>query len=244
MKWLDQTRDRLIKWTEHPIHDVTMGTLTIIWIMSLLVQLLSQSDPLAKRVDDFIYIVFVCDFLFRFLISRKRIAFVRQNWIEAVSILPFGLIAQSARFLLILRIFIAIKRFFSHIRDAFLVHGLFSVLIGTILFVCTMGLSVFYLEPETFKHSIENAIWWSFVTATTVGYGDFYPVTQWGRLIGVILMFSGMGMVGIASGMMSNYFVSVNREKVLKSPDVKKQSHWTKRRKYHERNVRNKAMVR
>jgi voltage-gated potassium channel len=45
-------------------------------------------------------------------------------------------------------------------------------------------------------HSFPDALWWSFVTVTTVGYGDMFPVTFTGRVIAVVLMLAGIGLFG------------------------------------------------
>jgi voltage-gated potassium channel len=50
-------------------------------------------------------------------------------------------------------------------------------------------------NPEANLTSAGDAVWWVFVTITTVGYGDFYPTTEWGRIIGVVVMFCGIATV-------------------------------------------------
>ena len=50
-------------------------------------------------------------------------------------------------------------------------------------------------NPEANLTSAGDAVWWVFVTITTVGYGDFYPTTKWGRIIGVVVMFCGIATV-------------------------------------------------
>lgn len=54
--------------------------------------------------------------------------------------------------------------------------------------------------------SYRDAAWWSVVTLTTVGYGDIYPVTTTGRLMGVVLMLSGLGVLGVLAGALASFF--------------------------------------
>ena len=53
-----------------------------------------------------------------------------------------------------------------------------------------------------------DALWWAFVTITTVGYGDYYPVTAAGRVVAAILMIGGIGMFGAYTGYMANLFLA------------------------------------
>ena len=53
----------------------------------------------------------------------------------------------------------------------------------------------------------EDAIWWSYVTITTVGYGDKFPVTTEGRIIGSILMTTGVGIFGTFTALVSSWFI-------------------------------------
>ena len=53
-----------------------------------------------------------------------------------------------------------------------------------------------------------DAIWWGIVTITTVGYGDFYPVTLAGRLTGVFVMFAGIGIIGALASILASMLVS------------------------------------
>jgi voltage-gated potassium channel len=53
----------------------------------------------------------------------------------------------------------------------------------------------------------EDAIWWSYVTITTVGYGDKFPITTEGRIIGAMLMTAGVGIFGTFTALVSSWFI-------------------------------------
>lgn len=76
------------------------------------------------------------------------------------------------------------------------------MLILVIIVITVFGTIIHMIEPETFP-TIFEGVWWAIVTAATVGYGDFAPVTFLGRLIGMLLIFIGVGLV-------STYFVTIS----------------------------------
>ncbi|WP_329454986.1 potassium channel family protein [Streptomyces sp. NBC_01497] len=55
--------------------------------------------------------------------------------------------------------------------------------------------------------SYPRALWWSLETATTVGYGDLYPVTLWGRIIAGVVMLVGISLFGILTAALATWFV-------------------------------------
>ena len=57
-------------------------------------------------------------------------------------------------------------------------------------------------------------MWWAVTTMTTVGYGDRFPVTTEGRLVGVFLMIAGIGVFGSFSGLVASWFLSPRRQEV------------------------------
>lgn len=61
--------------------------------------------------------------------------------------------------------------------------------------------------PRATITSFPLAVWWSIETATTVGYGDMYPVTAWGRVIACVVMFVGIALFGIVTAALATWFV-------------------------------------
>jgi len=95
--------------------------------------------------------------------------------------------------------------------------GLFLLLIFSVLTYYVEKNNVNYIESNGVKivdnenssniRNFGDSIWWTFVTSTTVGYGDYYPVTTVGRFIGVLLMFFGISLVGIITGNFASILV-------------------------------------
>ena len=63
------------------------------------------------------------------------------------------------------------------------------------------------LEPRTVNHSFLDGLWWALVTVSTVGYGDVVPQTTAGRLLAVVLMVSGLGLLSTLTAAIGAYFV-------------------------------------
>ena len=65
---------------------------------------------------------------------------------------------------------------------------------------------MYYIErsaqPEVFEN-IGDGIWWAIITFATVGYGDIYPITPLGKLLGCIICLVGVAMVAIPTGIIS-----------------------------------------
>jgi len=75
------------------------------------------------------------------------------------------------------------------------------------------------LEPETFR-SIGLAFWWAMSTVSTVGYGDVVPVTTEGRLIGTLLMLTGIGLIPIVTSVAVS-ILTAKRARIDRDEDLR-----------------------
>ena len=73
---------------------------------------------------------------------------------------------------------------------------------------CRAGILVESANPDRSIKNASDAIWWGFVTVTTVGYGDRLPVTDAGRVIGTILLFAGIALFSVLAGIIANAFLA------------------------------------
>ncbi|WAA11815.1 potassium channel family protein [Fervidibacillus halotolerans] len=87
------------------------------------------------------------------------------------------------------------------------------MIIVTIL-LSLFGLIIHWIEPEQFP-SLFDGIWWAIITSSTIGYGDYIPVTPWGRIVTIVLILAGVGFL-------STYFAALATVVVRKQNKITK----------------------
>jgi voltage-gated potassium channel len=82
----------------------------------------------------------------------------------------------------------------------------------TILFFGSVSVLHFERQhPESTIHDGHDAVWWAVVTMTTVGYGDYVPVSRQGQWVGMIMMIGGVGLFAVLSGYLASWLVDGGR---------------------------------
>jgi voltage-gated potassium channel len=94
----------------------------------------------------------------------------------------------------------------------FIFVELFLIIFGSVL---TPLLEIPY-QPQAPIDNFNDALWWSIITVTSVGYGDMYPLSAGGRVIGSLLAISGVVVFGVAISILSIYFTQKKEEYSLK----------------------------
>lgn len=108
------------------------------------------------------------------------------------------------------------------LRDFVNTNGFIYAIYISAITVVLGGVGIYYLEYNQVSISFGDSLWWSFVTASTVGFVDMAPETGAGRLIAVVLMIVGIGFVGMLTGIITTYFLNFRRssENAIEIPKV------------------------
>jgi len=91
---------------------------------------------------------------------------------------------------------------------------IFVVILLLIIFSSLMYFIEKEAQPEAFS-SIPEAMWWGIITLTTVGYGDVYPITPLGKIIGALIAFLGIGIFALPAGILASGLVEIVRRKEM-----------------------------
>ncbi|MBP7808113.1 MAG: ion transporter [Bacteroidia bacterium] len=193
-------------------------------LIALLVDTIFKLPPevskLLNYIDNIICAVFLFDFMVRFKKAESKLAFMKWGWIDLVASIPTfdfmraGRLLRVIRLIRLIRAFRSTKHIVQHVFKNKIQGTLTSVAIIAVLMLLFSSVAILQFEtaPDSNIKTAEDAIWWSYVTITTVGYGDKYPVTTEGRIIAVILMTVGVGLFGTFTAFVSSWFVKSNQE--------------------------------
>jgi voltage-gated potassium channel len=190
-------------------------------IFNLVIIILPGIDPILKGVvhilDLFLSMIFIADFLYRLFTAESRFGYFFKNWgwADLLASLPFQQV-KIFRIFRIIRVFrllrsFGIKNMLYDLRDNRAGSALYIAVFMVILVLEFAGTAIIAIEgnlPDANIKTASDAIWWGFVTITTVGYGDRYPVSNSGRFVGMLVMMLGVGLFGVLTGFLANAFLA------------------------------------
>ena len=207
-------------------YELFIGALSILSIVNLILMAVVRNDASLETVlmiiNAIMFPIFLGDFLYRFFTAKDRAHYFFRGfgWADLLSSLPF----QQVKIFRVFRIWRVIRLFMEfgvrNLVREFVTHRAENALLTVgFLVLCVLefgSLAVLSAERASPNANITNAsdaIWWAYVTITTVGYGDRYPVTNWGRIVGIFVMTAGVGLFGTLSGFLANSFLTPPKPK-------------------------------
>ena len=199
-------------------------------ILMLPLLLIPEFFDLSQAAEDgllfgewFIWTAFAMELAVKTYLSSNRRKYLVDHWYDVVIVVvPFLRPLRILRSMRVLRATRAARlisygvRLLREARIMVTSHGLhYAVLIATVLFFSLAGVALVF-ERDAADGNIRDygsALWWGIATITTVGYGDYFPVTTEGRAISVFLMLLGISLFSLVTASIAAMFVQPGAEK-------------------------------
>jgi voltage-gated potassium channel len=199
-------------------YELFISGLSVLSIVNLILYIIVPDptvDMVVRIMDGILGLIFLGDFTYRLITARSKpeYFFRQMGWADLLASLP-----GQFKILRLFRIFRAgrllrayggkrmIKNFVSNRGGS----ALLSMIFLMILILEFGGVAILLVESQSPDANIKNAfdvLWYIYVTVTTVGYGDRYPVTNAGRLIGVVILTIGVGLFGTLTAFLAHIFI-------------------------------------
>ncbi|QWC85303.1 potassium channel family protein [Nocardioidaceae bacterium] len=208
--------------------EIPMLVLAVVFVAAYAWQVVDQGlSSSTERLLEYVvwgtWMAFVVDYGVRLAVSRDRLRYFKQHWYEVpIVVLPMLRPLRLLQLLVFVRV---INRGAAHAASRAATYigmaAVIAVLIG--------ALAVLDAEQDAAGANITsfgNALWWACVTVTTVGYGDFFPITVTGRLVALGLMVFGVALIGALTATVAAWLVGQvgeEREAELEAEDDARQ---------------------
>ncbi|WP_421735388.1 ion transporter [Cellulomonas sp.] len=202
-------------------YEIFIGALSLLSIFNLVLVAVARGDGDLQNVllamNAIFSVVFLLDFTYRLTTapSRKDYVFRHFGWADLLASLPLA----QLKFLRIFRL-VRVFRLMQGVGGRSVLRtlvrdragsALFTLLLTGILVLQFGSLTILRVEvdaPDANITTASDSLWYTVVTISTVGYGDQYPVTTAGRIVGAIIIVVGVGIFGTFTGYLANLFLT------------------------------------
>ena len=194
----------LAEWEERS--STPMFVASVLYLLAFAAPIMSTRiqepyDGYLNIIQMILWGLFAADYCIRLYLAPRRLYFITHNLMNlAIVLLPAWRIVSF-----LAMIHLTANRQYKRLSE--LAVKLFGY---TAIFIIMFALAIYSVEssePGAMIRDLPTAYWWTFTTLATVGYGDVYPVTGIGRVIAVVVMLYGVGMVAVATGALASWII-------------------------------------
>lgn len=203
-----------------------MLVLAFVWLALLVVELTRGESPLFDVLGALIWVVFILDFAVKLVLAPKKAAYLKNNWLTAISLLIPALrivrafrvfrilrLARAGRGLRFVRVVSSLNRGMKALGASLSRRGFGYVLALTVLvvFAGAAGMYAFEKEAAGGPDGYGEALWWTAMVMTTMG-SQYWPQTVEGRGLCVGLALYAFGVFGYVTATLATFFVGRDAE--------------------------------
>jgi voltage-gated potassium channel len=202
-------------------YDLAIVVLSAFVLLALAITTLTSIQGPIRTVLEYadyaVCAVFLGDFVHRLKTASSRKRYMLESgWLDLISSIPtipafrLGRLTRLFRAFKVFRGIRSAKHLADHLMKSRVESTVSMMLLVAFLAVILAAVAVLQFETDLGSNILtaEDALWWAYATVITVGYGDRYPVTTEGRLVGAVLMIVGIGVYGVITGISAAWFVS------------------------------------
>jgi len=208
--------DTLERWLETP-----MLVLGFVWLALLIVEFVWGLSSILEIVGTIIWIIFVLDFVLKFVLAPQKLKYLKKNWLTVVALVIPALrvfrifrvvrllqTVRIARGLRLVRILTSLNRGMKSLGASMGRRG-FSYVIALSIVVClagAAGMLAFENEVPNGLDSYGKSLWWTAMLLTSIG-SDYFPQTSEGRILCFLLALYGFTVFGYITATLASFFV-------------------------------------
>lgn len=207
---------RLEGWLETP-----MLVLALVWLVLLILELVQGESQLFYFLGTAIWVVFIIDFAVKLVLAPGKRAYLKRNWLTAISLLIPALrlfrvlrllrlirLARAGQSLRLVRVLGSLNRGMKALGASLSRRGFGYVISLTVLFTFAGAAGIYAFENEApgGPNNYIESLWWTAMVMTTMGF-EYSPQTAEGRVLSVFLALYAFGVFGYVTAALATFFV-------------------------------------
>jgi len=204
---------------------LAFAVLTIL-VLEYTLPLTEKQLDVFEAIDLSILAVFAVDYFYRLIKAPNKLVFFKSNIFDLIAIIPLdntyriarlarltrlarlSRVSRLSRLSRFIRMLLFVNKFFGGVTKLLKTNGLHYMIAFTVVIIFLGAVGILHFESSIGRiHTFGDAIWWSLVTTTTVGYGDISPTSPGGRILAGFLMIIGIGFLSMVTGSIATFFV-------------------------------------
>lgn len=223
---LEQEQSEILQQLEEWL-EIPMLVLSFVWLALFVVELIWGLSPLLDVLGITIWVMFILDFGLKFLLTPRKLAYLKQNWLTVLSLMLPALrvlrvvkvlralqTARAVRGLRLLRVMIRTNRGMRTLAASVNRRG-FGYVVGLTAIATLIGAAGMYAfeseVPDSALTDYGTALWWTAMVMTTMG-SDYFPKTPEGRLLCFLLALYAFAVFGYVTATLATFFVGRDAE--------------------------------